>query len=69
MIKINKKVVVSSLFAGIFITLFTGYIGNGIPLGWYYAQIDWAMYIGNVIIWGIVAFILINVFMKYKIPF
>jgi len=80
MFKFNKRTLVSSLTAGFFITLFTGYfvLGGtgeygGIFLGWY--PLDTRLpflggeFIINVLLWTAISSFIIQVFIKKRIPF
>jgi len=92
MFKINKKIIISAIIAGAFLTLFTSsfpilkegegipdYVEYGLPDQWideyegssgnmnvHYSMLP---FIIDVIFWTIVSFIIITIFMRYKIPF
>lgn len=64
----NVKILISSVVGAIFITMFTASIGiptEVISLG----AVNWTNAFMNFIFWVIVTFVLIKVFIRYKLPF
>jgi len=64
---INKKYAISSVVAGFFISLFTAYLD--FPVAWYGTIIDYGNLLIAIIFWSVVAYIMMNVFKKYGLPF